>query len=244
MRTIKLYIYCIWSLIKCTIFDLKKVKRWQKLKEHDKLENYFKKLIKVKTDKMFEISGIEVIAEGIDNVPKDGAVVFIGNHQGNLDVLALVNKSNRKIGFIGKDSFANIPILSTWLNLLGCFFIDRNNIRQTAKKINESIRYIKDGNCMGIFPEGTRSKSDDINSFKRGSFKIAFKTQSLIVPVSIYGTYKLWEGNNNKIKPGKIYIKYHKPLSTKNLEQKDYKDFTYKVENIIKDQVEKYKREY
>ena len=73
-------------------------------------------------------------------------------------------------------------------------------MKQSAQTIIDGIKQLKAGINMVIFPEGTRSKGAPVGEFKAGSFKLATKSKAPIVPVTIDGTYKVMEGNKNKIK--------------------------------------------
>ena len=76
---------------------------------------------------------------------------------------------------------------------------------------------------MVIFPEGTRSKGKPIEEFKSGSFKLATKSNCTIVPLTINGTYKLLEQNNNKIKAAPVELVIHPAIDVSSLSDEDYK---------------------
>ncbi|OGO85379.1 MAG: hypothetical protein A2Y22_05020 [Clostridiales bacterium GWD2_32_59] len=234
MRTILFYIYCVWSIATKTIFYMNKATKWRKEGNKEELDNFFVNKIYHKTVRnILNISGVVVEVDGIENVPIDGPLVFISNHQGNFDVIALVSSMNRRAGFIVKKELRDIPYLGTWIENMGSLFIDRGNVRQSAQIISEAIDYISAGNAMMIFPEGTRSKSDIVGEFKSGSFKIATKSGAMIVPVSISGSFKIMEANKGKVKPGKIKIKYHKPIPTKGMSREDMNEIHNTVREII-----------
>ena len=68
---------------------------------------------------------------------------------------------------------------------------------------------------MVVFPEGTRSKGEQMGEFKAGSFKLATKAKVPIIPVTIDGSYKIMEGNKYRICPAKVNVYVHKPIETK-----------------------------
>ena len=138
-------------------------------------------------------SGATINVYGKENIPEDRNVVFISNHQGDFDIAIFMALIPKEKGFVAKIELNKIPILRTWMKYLGCVFMDRKDLKQSLKTINEAIGFIKKGHSMVIFPEGTRSKGDNMGEFKAGSFKLATKTNAPIVAVTIDGSYKLKE---------------------------------------------------
>lgn len=85
--------------------------------------------------------------------------------------------------FIAKIELLKLPLLRTWMIHLKCVFMDRSDIRQSLKVINQAADHLKEGYSMIIFPEGTRSKNETFGEFKPGSLKLALKAGVPIVPV-------------------------------------------------------------
>ena len=182
-------------------------------------------------------SGATINVFGKENIPKDRNVVFISNHQGDFDIAIFMALIPKEKGFVAKIELNKIPILRTWMKYLGCVFMDRNDLKQSLKTINEAISFIKKGHSMVIFPEGTRSKGDKMGDFKAGSFKLATKTNTPIIPVTIDGSYKLKEQNNGFIKPDVVNVYIHNPLYLDNMSNEDKENLHIIVKNIIKDKL-------
>jgi 1-acyl-sn-glycerol-3-phosphate acyltransferase len=136
-------------------------------------------------------------------------------------------------GFIAKKELFKLPCVKTWMKLLKCIPIDRENIRSSAKAISDAIKVLKTGHSMIIFPEGSRSKACEMGDFKAGSFKLATKSRLPIVPITVNGTYKILEKNNMIIKPTKIYLTIHKPVYTHDLTTEQLKELTEQVKDVI-----------
>jgi 1-acyl-sn-glycerol-3-phosphate acyltransferase len=179
------------------------------------------------------LSGAEVTVTGEENIPKDREVVFIGNHQGNFDIPLLLGYVNKPMGFIAKIEITKMPIIHTWMKYLYCVFMDREDIRQSVTAINEGIDNLKKGHSIVIFPEGTRGKGNPTGEFKQGSFKLATKSQAPIIPITMKGTYKLFEANKGKIKPAKVEIIISPAVETRGLSPQETKELPDKVRNII-----------
>jgi len=163
-------------------------------------------------------AGVTLHVEGTENVPRDEAVVFVANHQGNFDIPTMMATLPVPHGYIAKIETLKIPVVRDWMRYMKCVFIDRKNIRQTAKALLEGIEILKGGHSLVLFPEGTRSKSSTMGEFKPASFKLATKAKAPIVPVSISGTFRVMETNNSKIKPADVYVKIHPAIRTDDLE--------------------------
>ncbi len=174
-----------------------------------------------------------VNVKGIENIPNEGNVVFVANHQGYLDIPLIISSSGRVMGFIAKYEILRIPLLSGWMKLMQCVFLKRKSPHQSVEAMNKAVDTIKKGYSLVIFPEGHRSRSNEIKEFHPGSFKLAFRSESPIVPVTIDGSYHLYE-ENKKPMPGTVNITFHPPVITAGLTRTQQNEIPDKVFNIIK----------
>lgn len=179
----------------------------------------------------------KVSVEGIEKIPS-GNVLFVANHQSYFDIPLIMGYVGRGGGFVAKVELKKVPILSFWMKRLHCVFIDRKKLKEANKYIEEAIQNLKSGYSMVIFPEGTRSRGKEMRNFKPGSFKLAFKTNVPIVPLSINGTYNLFE-KKGRIASGKIKILVHDPVYPDNFSEDEKIAFVKKIEEIVRDGVEK-----
>ena len=232
-RTIKWYFKFVFMLF----IAYPRLKKAERLLKNNKLEEFYNySFYQTSNWAMNRIkdSGATINVFGKENIPKDTNVVFISNHQGDFDIAIFMALIPKKKGFVAKIELKKIPILRTWMKYLGCVFMDRNDLKQSLKTINEAINFIKKGHSMVIFPEGTRSKGDKMGEFKAGSFKLATKTNTPIIPVTIDGSYKLKEQNNGRIKPDIVNVYIHKPVYLDNMSNEDKENLHIIVKNIIK----------
>lgn len=190
------------------------------------------------TESFIKLSGARVTVHGEENVPKDGAVLFVSNHQSNFDIPLLMYYINKPKGFIAKKELENIPMISKWMTFMGCIFMDRSNLRKSASAIIDGIKILKGGQSLVIFPEGTRSKGGPMIEFKAGSFKLATKSKVPIIPVTINGSYKIMDGNGHKITPADIDLYIHKPIYTTNLSKEDEASLPKMVQNIVQSKLD------
>ena len=150
---------------------------------------------------VIRIAGVKVIALGEENLPKDSAVLYVGNHRSFFDIVLTYVRVPRPTGYVAKKEMEKIPLLSTWMKNLHCLFLDRDNIKEGMKTILTAIEKAKNGISICIFPEGTRNKtSDTFLPFHEGSFKIAEKAGVPIIPMTIVNSAAVFEDQFPKIK--------------------------------------------
>lgn len=149
-----------------------------------KFYNGVKKVVGVPLKLFFNVR-----ISGLENIP-EGNYILAGNHKSMWDVILLANSIPTNIRFMGKKELFNNPVLGSFFSKLGSFPVDRDNIDINA--IKTSLRLLKEGETIGVFPEGTRNKTKALTlPFKEGVTRIATKTKKLIVPFGIDGDYKL-----------------------------------------------------
>lgn len=182
---------------------------------------------------VMKAAGARINIIGLENIPKDQTLLFVSNHQSNFDIPLLLSCIDIPKGFIAKKELQHWPFISTWMKYINCIFMDRDNLRKSAESIVEGIKLLQSGYSMVIFPEGTRSKGKPVSEFKGGSFKLATKSKCPIVPITINGTYKLMESNNNLVKSANIELVIHPPIETSKLSKDELETLPGTVHSII-----------
>jgi 1-acyl-sn-glycerol-3-phosphate acyltransferase len=173
---------------------------------------------------------VEVV--GQENIPKDTAVVFIGNHQGDMDIPILLGFIDKPKAFISKIEVLKVPMLGGWMRLMQCTFINRKDMRQSVRAMQEAVETVKKGYSLVIFPEGHRSKGGPVGEFKVGSFKLAFKSGVPIVPVTIDGSWRLFE-EKGYLQRASVRVTVHPPVSTEGLSHEDQAALPAKIRETI-----------
>lgn len=215
---------CIWWIIKqtkgiecATEYTFMLYKKWAKF--------------------TIKLIGIDIEVNGLDNIPKESCV-FVGNHTSILDIPILMYCTNIKLGFISKKEVLDYPIIGFWLKKGRNVPLDRTNARQGVKAINEGVENVKNGYSMVIFPEGTRSKTGDILEFKKGSLKLATKSQAKIVPVYIEQASRFFE-DKRKFIGGKIKVTFLQPINTKMVSKEEEKSLAENIRMLIVEESKK-----
>ena len=188
------------------------------------------------------IAGTKVEVIGLENVPKDRAVLYVGNHRSIFDILINYSLLPPLVGFISKKEMKKYPFLNHWMKLMNCLFLDRENIKEGLKTILEGVDKMKNGVSMFIYPEGTRARRDeDMIEFKEGSFKLAEKSGAPIIPVAINNSSACFEDHKPRVKKAHVVIEYGKPIETTELSKEEKKHIGSHVHNIVKEMVMKNK---
>lgn len=237
LKTIFWFIYFFVYLlfILPNFIRVRALDRAQKIPERDLEVN---NVVKKWALSIINFSGSKVSVIGTENVPAQGGVVFISNHQGNFDIPILLGYIDKPKAFIAKKELKKLPLISSWMHYMNCVFIDRSSSRSALRAIQEGVVHLQMGYSLVIFPEGTRSKGNQIGEFKSGSFKLATKAKVPIIPVTIKGSYKIIEANGGLIKPALVEVIISEPVSTAGLSREEIDDLPEKVKNIIASQLE------
>ncbi|MDV4149566.1 lysophospholipid acyltransferase family protein [Clostridium sp. AL.422] len=190
---------------------------------------------------LLKVAGVKVTVHGIENIPKDKNVLYIGNHQGSFDIPIYISEIPGLKGFVSKIEVKKIPGVRTWMGYMYCVFMDRSSLRKSGEAIIEGVKILKNGHSLVIFPEGTRSKGDKMGEFKAGSFKLATKSKVPIVPVTMNGSYKIMENNKKKwiVKASNVDLYIHPAIETSNLSKEEQDGLVTKVYEIIESKLPK-----
>ena len=173
---------------------------------------------------ILKVTGARITVIGEEHVPKDQAVLYVGNHRSYFDILLTYSRTPRLTGYVAKKEMEKIPLLSTWMKRLHCLFLDRKDIKEGLKTILAGIELIKSGVSICIFPEGTRNRSNEpMLPFKEGSVKMAEKTGCLIIPMAITNSAEIFENHIPRITPCDVIVEYGEPIDPKALSREEKK---------------------
>lgn len=178
--------------------------------------------------------------EAIDSLDKKEGVIFVCNHQSNLDIPAIVTALHMDVGFVAKHEMKRWPFFGTWMKKSNCVFLNRENPREGIKDIKKAVELIRKGYPTVIFPEGERSLTGKILNFKKGSFKLATETNGVIVPLTLKGTYDIQPRGTLKMARGKkVTLVVDEPIFVKNLSKDEEKVLATIVRDKIVENFEK-----
>jgi len=167
------------------------------------------------------LSGIRFHVAGAENLPRDRSAVYFSNHQSNIDPPLLFAALHPRMHILYKQEMDRIPILTRAFRMGGFIGIDRRNKEAAMRSIEAGARSIRDGNSFLIFPEGTRSRTEDLLPFKKGGFIMAILAQAPAVPVAIQGGRSAMRKGSWIIRPVTVSIRVGSPVETAGLTRDD-----------------------
>jgi 1-acyl-sn-glycerol-3-phosphate acyltransferase len=238
MRILKNILFVLWmagSLLSIRRFG-KMIDSCRREGDREKERAAIREVSDYWTPKVLEHYHVVTRVEGIDLIP-DGPVLFVSNHQGYGDIfmfLALIK--DKQVGFIAKDSLRRIPIFGKWIVRVRSLFLVRNDARSALKVFRQGEEWLKEGFSLVVFPEGTRSRSEEMRHFKKGSLRPAVKAGVPIIPVTISGTWRLFE-EKGFVCSGEVKFFVHPAIETKELSKTETAVLSEKVEGIIRDKL-------
>lgn len=159
------------------------------------------------------LAGVRIIVAGRERLATGRAVVFMSNHQGNIDPPALLVTLPPILILVKKELF-RIPILGYGMRLRGLVPVNRKSREQAYAAVDEAVGKLKAGFSFLVFPEGTRSQDGRLQPFKKGVFAMAIRAGAPIVPISISGSKRIMQKGRLAIHPGTVRITIHDPIAT------------------------------
>ena len=150
---------------------------------------------------------IEVI--GKENVPADGGVLLCANHIDNLDPPVVGITAPRPVHFMAKEELFSVPVLGKIVPHLNAFPVKRGMSDREA--LRKGLGILKEGKVLGLFPEGTRSKTGEMGKGLAGAGFFALRSDAHVVPCAIIGPYKAFK---------KLKVVYGKPIDMESIKEK------------------------
>ena len=180
------------------------------------------------------VGGGKATVIGRENIPRDRAALLVSNHRSLFDIVLCLARVPVPLGVIAKIELEKIPLLRLQMRDIHCLFLDRKDNRQGLRVILQAIEYVKGGQSMLVFPEGTRSKKEgELLPFHAGSFKIATKAKAPVVPVTIVGMGDVLDDHFPKLKRAPVVIEFGAPIETAAMGRQEIKELPDQVREII-----------
>lgn len=173
--------------------------------------------------RILQACGIRVELSDVHELPSDSAIL-VGNHQGMLDILALMSALPHPPVFAAKAELFRIPLFGQAMRAMGHIPIYRGDRQKAIASINRGARTLqKKGHQLAFFPEGTRSRDGKIHAFKKGAFVFALESKLPLVPFAINGSYQCCPPGKKRVYAGVIQLKILPLKDTQNytLDQRD-----------------------
>ncbi|MEG0467820.1 MAG: lysophospholipid acyltransferase family protein [Mucinivorans sp.] len=169
---------------------------------------------------------------GVENVDITQSYVMMSNHQGMYDI-PLLYYVPLHFKWVAKREVLGMPIIGWVLWMQHGIALRRDDPNSAKKMLHKGVKFLKDGISVMIFPEGTRSKTGQVNKFLPGAFLMAIKAERPILPVVIEGSFDL---TVTKVRGHVFTIKILPPISVEEVRSTKAKDMSAKLENLIRDE--------
>lgn len=171
-------------------------------------------------------AGAKLKVEGTENIRGKAHGIYFSNHQSNFDIPALTAALRTPLYFIAKKEIKKIPIFGWGMWAIGMVFVDRKNSERARKSMEQGAKVVKGGKSLSTFPEGTRSKTGEVQAFKKGTFHLAKSGPIRLIPVAIIGTKNI-QPPGGKLQIGKeVIIRIGKPISEAEVETMPLNELT------------------
>ena len=145
---------------------------------------------------------------GRENIPAEGAVILAANHASNIDPPLMASLIDRPVSYMAKIELFENPIFGAAIRRCHAFPVKRGESDRGA--IKAAVTVLKEERVLGLFPEGTRSKTGELQKAEAGVALIAAMTGAPIVPVAILNTHRIFA--NGGLLP-QLRIMYGQPIS-------------------------------
>lgn len=180
--------------------------------------------------------------KNINQLEREKGIIYVCNHQSNLDIPVIVSALHMDVGFVAKKEMKSWPFFNIWMRKSKCVFLNRENPREGIKDIKEAVKVIKEGYPIVIFPEGERTLDGEILRFKKGSFKLATETNGIIIPLTLKGTFDIQKRGEWKMKRNQLVtVVVDEPIYVSSLSKEQLKDLSTTVREIIENNYRKIK---
>ena len=153
---------------------------------------------------------------GKDNIPNNEGIILAGNHKHAVDPVVVMSSTKRIVHFMAKEEVSS-GVHGKLFDALGIIRVYKDKTKNVASVI-EAENLLKNGGALGIFPEGTRNRTNNnLLKFRLGTVKMAKETGVRIVPFAIRGKYKLFRKG--------LEIEFGKPINIKNMDMQEANEY-------------------
>lgn len=182
---------------------------------------------------LLAFSGVREEVENETELDPDRPSVYMSNHQSLYDIPALIVSLPGQTRFLAKRSLFRIPIFGWSIKAGGFISIDRENRSKASESFAAAVQRLQAGSSAMVFPEGTRSADGSLGPFQRGGFLLALKGGLPIVPVGIRGSLAVQPRGSHVVRPGRITLRYGRPIDATEYGLKGKKDLEQEVRREI-----------
>jgi len=183
---------------------------------------------------LMKLGGIKLEIAGSENLPKNETVVYMANHQSDLDWPIIFRAIPGLYLFLAKKELFQVPIFGTYMRIQSYIPIERDSIRKSFKTYKKIVALVESGNSIVIYPEGTRSYNRELQKFKFFSFAFLQDARVRVIPVAIDGSIDILKKGSSLISPGKVKVTILPPLGFEDIYSLNTKEFCLAASNRVR----------
>jgi len=176
----------------------------------------FYKIISILSRGIFRVIYPGSRIEGLENIPVQGSAVVCSNHKHWLDPVMIGVNLPRDVNYMAKEELFENPVSEWVVRHLRAFPVKRHTVDRKALK--HALGLLADGELIGIFPEGTRSKTGELQEAYGGVAWLAIKSASPVIPVGVVGSYRLFKPMVIRIGEPRMLTKENESVKGKDME--------------------------
>ena len=182
---------------------------------------------------LLAVSGIRVIAEGVEKLDPSKGYVLVANHSSYMDIPVIMATLPLQFRFFAKHGLFRIPFLGTHLQRAGHIPVMRGDARASLKSMSDGAKLIRERNVsVLLFPEGGRS-IDHLSEFKEGTAYIAIKAAVPAVPIGLEGMRSILKMHSSIVYPGTVHLRVGEPIETSHLTTRDRESLTQELRDRV-----------
>jgi 1-acyl-sn-glycerol-3-phosphate acyltransferase len=180
-----------------------------------------------------KLARVRLKVQGLEQIDPKKTYLFLANHQGNCDPMALLATIPQDTRYIVKEELLKVPFLNIGMKMGKFVVIDRKDRMDSLRGMNQAVVQLQHGESFLVFPEGTRTRTGKMGGFKKGPFMMAIQAGVPIVPITIDGSYEVMPPTRLRINPGTVRLLFHSPIDTRGMEAEERDSLKEKVRQII-----------
>lgn len=178
-----------------------------------------------------KLAGLDINIKGKQNLKDFRPAVFCFNHQSSADFFIIAKLLRKNVTGVAKKELELTPF-GPLFKAMGAIFIDRSNKKKALESMKNASKVLKNGTSVAIAPEGTRSGSKKLGTFKKGAFHLAMSAGVPIIPIVIKNAYLAMPKGSNIFKPTHIEVVVLDPIDTSEWKPKYIDNYIEQVRNF------------
>ena len=179
-------------------------------------------------------AGVRHEAFGLENVPEDGNVVFVCNHQSHFDAMVNFAHLRKHTRYVAKAELFKIPVFGRAMRRAGNIPVQRTGGADDKARLSEAVTAVRERVSVLFFAEGTRSPDGELKPFKKGAATLAIQAQVPVVPMALSGTRLILPKGGRAVRWGqRVALVVGRPVPTQGLTLADRDTLTRRLEEAV-----------